>query len=231
MYKGKKILALIPARGGSKGIKDKNIYPLNGKPLISYTINAAKACDYIDDIIVSTDSNEIAEISKEYGANVPFLRPAYLSSDTAKTIDVVFHAILWAKENGHNYDTVVLLQPTSPLRNREDIAKSIEIFFKNGEKSLVSVCEVQDHPILIRSIKNGRLIKLLKTNSTVRRQDFETFYRVNGGIYINKVDYIKEDTSLNDNETPYIMPLERSVDIDTLIDIKIAEIFLNELKQ
>ena len=203
---------------------------MNGKPLISYTIAAAKECDYIDEIIVSTDSNEIAGIAKEYGASVPFLRPAYLSGDTAKTIDAVLHAILWAKENGYIYDVVVLLQPTSPLRCGEDIKKAIELFFENGEVSVVSVCEVQDHPILIRSIKNGKLIKLLNTSSTVRRQDFDTFYRVNGSIYINKANDLDKNTSLNDNEMPYIMPQERSIDIDNLIDIKIAEIYLKQIK-
>ncbi len=230
MFNGKKILALIPARGGSKGIKGKNIYPLNGKPLISYTISAAKECDYIDEIIVSTDSNEIAEVAKEYGASVPFFRPAYLSSDTAKTIDAVLHAVSWTKENGYNYNVVVLLQPTSPLRSGEDIKKSIELFFENGEVPVVSVCEVQEHPILIRSIKDGKLIKLLNISSTVRRQDFDTFYRVNGSIYINKACDLDKNTSLNDNEIPYIMPLERSVDIDTLVDMKIAEIYLKENK-
>ena len=135
MYKNKRILALIPARGGSKGIKDKNIIELCGKPLIAYSIDAAKNSKYIDDILVSTDSEKIAEVAKKYGARVPFLRPYELATDTSTTLDVVLHAIDYVNKEEKKYDTLILLQPTAPLRKTEDIDSAIEKFFLFEEKS------------------------------------------------------------------------------------------------
>ena len=157
MYNDKKVLALIPARGGSKGIKNKNIADLCGKPLISYTIESAKNSKYIDDIVVTTDSRQIAEVSEKYGAEIPFIRPIELAGDTSKTIDAVIHAIDKLNELKRIYDVLVLLQPTQPLRTYEDIDNSIECFFRNDEKSLVSVSLVEDHPLLIRNISNNIL--------------------------------------------------------------------------
>lgn len=228
MYQGKKILALIPARGGSKGIKDKNIYLLNEKPLISYTISAALGCTYIDDVIVTTDSPVIASVSQEYGAKVPFLRPAEMAGDKSKTIDAVLHSVLWLDNNGSQYDILVLLQPTSPLRESIDIKNAIEIFFDNGLLPLASVCEVEDHPVLIRTVQEGRMNKLLDQNSTVRRQDMDKYYRINGAIYINLVKELDRNTSFNDNIIPYIMPRERAVDIDTETDILLAGILMEK---
>ena len=229
MYKEKRILALIPARGGSKGIKDKNIIDLCGKPLISYTIEAAKSSKYIDEIIVSTDSDRIAEISREYGADVPFKRPESLAGDASTTLDVVMHAIGFFREKESALDTLVLLQPTQPLRTSEDIDMAIEKHFLHEEKSLVSVCEVDDNPILIRTLeKDDLLIPLINMGSTCRRQDMPVYYRVNGCIYINKVCEINETTSFNDNELAYVMPQERSIDIDELKDLYLAQYYLNK---
>lgn len=232
MFNNQKILALIPARGGSKGIKDKNIIFLAGKPLIAYSIEAAKYSKYIDDIIVTTDSEKIAEISKQYGASVPFIRPAELATDTSKTIDAVLHAIKTLKTMRKEYDVLVLLQPTQPLRTNNDIDEALEVYYKNKEEGLVSVSFVDDSPLLIRSISNeGKLLNLLSQNSTCRRQDMPEYYKVNGCIYINKIDEINENTSFNDNKVPFIMMKEHSVDIDELSDLWMAEYYLQTDKK
>lgn len=229
MKNNKRIFALIPARGGSKGIPKKNIKPLAGKPLIAYSIEAALGSKYIDKAIVSTDSEEIAHTALHYGADVPFLRPAEYASDQSKTIDAVIHAVKTLRENGDGFDVLVLLQPTQPLRTAEDIDASIELYFERGETSLVSVSAVKDHPVLIRSIDaNGELIPLLHQSSSVRRQDMPPFYRVNGCIYINAVSEIDESLSFNDNRQPYIMPACRAVDIDTMDDFCEAERLINK---
>lgn len=230
MFGKQKILALIPARGGSKGIKDKNIIPLAGKPLIAYSIEAAKKSKYIDNIVVTTDSEKIAEVAKQYGARVPFLRPTELAADTSKTIDAVLHAVKTLTSMGENYNTLVLLQPTQPLRTADDIDRAIELYYKNGENGLVSISPVDDSPLLIRSIgDDGKLINLLSQNSTCRRQDMLDYYKVNGCIYINKIEEIDKNTSFNDNNVPFIMPKEHSVDIDELSDLWMAEYYLKNI--
>ena len=227
MFNTQKILALIPARGGSKGIKDKNIISLAGKPLIAYSIETAKCSKYIDDIVVTTDSEKIAEISKHYGASVPFIRPTELAADTSKTIDAVLHAIKTLKTMGKEYDTLVLLQPTQPLRTYKDVDGAIEEYYKNDREGLVSVSCVNDSPLLIRSInENGKLVNLLSQNSTCRRQDMPEYYKVNGCIYINKTDEIDENTSFNDNRVPFIMRKEHSIDIDEMSDLYLTEYYL-----
>lgn len=227
MYKNKKILAIIPARSGSKGIKNKNIIDLNGRPLISYTIEETKKSKYIDKIVVSTDGEEIANISKKYGAEVPFLRPKELATDKSKSIDAVLHCINELERINQYFDYCILLQPTQPFRKSSDIDEAILSIIENDEESLASVCEVNEHPILMRRIKNNILYSILDCNSTVRRQDFEKIYRVNGAIYINKINKnLNKDTSLNDNKMPYIMSRKNSVDIDTIDDLKLAEVYL-----
>ena len=227
MYGSKKVLALIPARGGSKGIKKKNIVLLDGKPLIAYSIEASLRSKYIDSTVITTDSREIAEIAEKFGGRVPFLRPAELAQDKSKTIDAVLHAIRQLNIKRENYDILVLLQPTQPLRRTEDIDQAIETYFKNGESPLVSVSLVNDHPLLIRSIdEEGTLKPLLSCNSTCRRQDMTVYYRVNGCIYINKIAEINSKVSLNDNEIPFIMARENSVDVDEVVDLAIAEYYL-----
>ncbi len=226
MYKNNRILAIIPARGGSKGIPHKNIIDLCGKPLIYYSINAALKSKYIDYVMVSTDDEKIAEISKEVGAEVPFMRPSELASDTSKTIDAIMHAITELNSIGKSFDTLVLLQPTQPLRTSEDIDGAIEVFFDNNCQSLVSVSEVNDHPILTRTIENGVLHPLLSVSSTCRRQDMPKYYRVNGCIYINPIPSINALTSFNDNIIPYVMGKSHSVDIDELSDLVLAQYFI-----
>lgn len=229
MKNNQKILALIPARAGSKGIKDKNIIDLNGKPLIAYSIQEALKSRYIDKVVVSTDGEEIAEVSKRYGAEVPFLRPEYLAADNSKTIDSMLHCIEELKGMGEHYDYVVLLQPTQPLRLAFHIDEAIEQIIKSEEDGLVSVSKVKDHPILIRTIgEDNHLENLLPGCSTKRRQDFPDYFKVNGAIYINKInDNFNKDTSLNDNSLPYIMDEKYDVDIDELLDLKIAKLLLD----
>lgn len=227
MYNNKRILALIPARGGSKGIKNKNIIDLCGQPLIAYTIKAALASSYIDDVIVSTDSKEIADVAASYGAKIPFLRPAQLAADTSKTIDAVLHAVTAMHNQGSDYDILILLQPTEPLRDTHDIDSAIEAFFTNNYRSLVSVSAVTDAPVLIRQIdENNKCIPLLNTSSTVRRQDMQKYYVVNGCIYINYTADLNKNTSFNDNESAYIMQPSHSVDIDEYSDLYIARYYL-----
>ncbi len=229
MYGNRKILALIPARGGSKGIPHKNIIDLNGKPLIAYTIDSAKKSRYIDNIVVSTDDQNIADVSKKLGAKVPFIRPTYLAADESKTEDVVLHALQYLENNGESYDVLILLQPTQPLRTEDDIDKALELFEKLDEQSVVSISEVSDNPILIRRLgEGGQLEKLLKRSSTCRRQDMEAYYRVNGAIYINRINEISENTSLNDNCIGFLMDRSHSIDIDTYEDLDWARFYLNK---
>lgn len=227
MFKLNRILSLIPARGGSKGIKNKNIIDLEGRPLIAYSIAASLASKYIDKTVVSTDSMEIAKIAKEYGASVPFMRPEKLASDCAKTIEAVIHAINMLEAEGEKFDILILLQPTQPLRTADDIDAAIELFFEKGEFSLVSVSLVEDHPLLIRTVnEDGNLLPLLDEISTCRRQDMKSYYKVNGCIYINRINELSEETSFNDNQIAFIMEANHSVDIDEMKDIYLAEFYL-----
>lgn len=231
MYHNQRILAIIPARGGSKGIPNKNIIDLCGKPLLAYSILAGLDSQYIDSVIVSTDSPQIKDVAVSYGASVPFLRPAEYATDTSKTIDCMRHAIHKLADTGETYDYVVLLQPTQPIRKPEWIDAAIESLINHPEEdSLVSVCPVSEHPILMRTItKEGTLQSLLPMSSTVRRQDFPDVYRVNGSIYINRInDHFNADTSLNDNHLPYYMDEQYSIDIDSYEDLQRAEEYIKE---
>jgi len=226
MYNDKRILAIIPARGRSKGIPHKNIRELCKKPLINYTIEAALKSGYCDCVFVSTDDVEIANIAKKAGATVSFLRPPKLATDTAKTIDAVCYTL--DKLGRENYDILLLLQPTSPLRDSIDIKNAIEFFVNKKIRRLVSISPVNDNPILIRDIdENDNLHPLFRNkSSTLRRQDFPVYYHVNGAIYLNYIDDVTSSLSFNDNSTGFIMKKEHSIDIDDEIDLKIAEFYL-----
>lgn len=230
MYKGKRILAIIPARGGSKGIPSKNIIDIYGKPLIQYSIECANNSKYIDRTIISTDDIKIKEVAESCGGDVPFLRPVELAQDTSKTIDCLVHAVNWLKENGEEYDHLVLLQNTVPLRKGWQVDQAIEKLFESNERSLVSVTEVEENPVLMRTIKeDGTVENMLHINSTVRRQDFPKFYRVDGAIYIQKLDEnFNIETSLNDGKLAYLMEDRYSVDIDTYLDIQKIEYYLEK---
>ncbi len=230
MYNGKSFLALIPARGGSKGIPRKNITEVNDKPLIQYTIDEAKASHYLDKIIVTTDDDEIAAISKRCGAEVPFMRPKKLATDEAKTIDSIIHALEMLEASGERYDYLVLLQPTQPLRKGWHIDEAIELIVHRKEDSLVSISKVKEHPILIRTLDpNGKVKNLFDVNSTVRRQDFPDYYKVNGAIYINRINKgLSKKASLNDNKLAYIMQPEFDLDIDEPEDLALLKYKLDK---
>lgn len=233
MYKNKKILAVIPARGGSKGIPSKNIIEVGGKPLIQYTIDCAKNSKYIDRAIISTDSEEIKKVSIECGGDVPFMRPKELALDTSKTIDCIVHAVDSLKKIGETYDYVMIIQNTVPLRKYWHVDESIEKLINSEERSLVSVTEVEQHPILMRTInEDGTVKNLLPMSSTMRRQDFPKFYKVDGAIAIQKIDEdFNLNTSINDGKLAYIMDSKYSTDIDNYIDIKIIEYYLEKEKE
>jgi len=231
MYKGKNILGLIPARGGSKGLPRKNIKPLLGKPLIAWTIEQALASKYLDKVVVSTDDKEIADVSKKYGAEVPFMRPKELAEDNAKGIDIVLHVIDWLKENDKQkqYDLIMLLQPTSPLRTKEDIDKAIELLFLKEAKAIVSVCEVDHYPLWANTLpKDGCMKNFIRQEiMNKNRQELHIFYRLNGAIYLAYCKYIKQCRCFIGKDTfACIMPKCKSVDIDNEVDFKLAQILI-----
>lgn len=227
----KEILGIIPARGGSKGIPGKNIKLLNGKPLIAYTIEEAIKCDCIQKLIVSTDSSEIAAEAKQFGAEVPFIRPNNLATDTASSIEVVLHAVNWLKEKEcYIPDIVLILQPTSPLRTASDIKNVLIEMINTNADSLASVCEAAAHPFWMKKIEHGKLLPFFETpNSYTRRQDLPEVYQLNGAIYAVKTNVLVEKKSIYGDDTrAYIMPAERSIDIDNMLDWRLAEILLKE---
>lgn len=221
-----KILAIIPARGGSKGIPRKNIKPIAGKPLIAWTIEAALRSRVLDKVVVSTDDDEIADVARNWGAQVPFMRPAELAQDDTPGIEPVLHAL----EQLPGYDAVMLLQPTSPLRSTEDIDSSIALAQRLGAPSIVSVTEANMHPNWMYRLDDGqRLHPLVDEPPILRRQDLPTVYALNGAIYYSRIDRLKENRSFSVNGTSaYIMPAIRSIDIDELIDWKFAELLLED---
>jgi CMP-N-acetylneuraminic acid synthetase len=230
MINGKRILGLIPARGGSKGVPKKNIKSLMGKPLIEYTVNSGKESKYIDHLIVSTDSEEIANVCKNIPVDVPFIRPDYLASDTAKAIGVIKHAIETMEEmDGVVYDLVVYLEPPNPLRIVEDIDTCIEMFEENQPDCVVSVQEAnQFHPILMKQIENDRLKPIWKDEPEgVPRQLYDpTAYMRNGAVYVFRKELIMDDVLYGKDVLPYIMPIERSVCIDDMMDWYVAEAWM-----
>ena len=230
MFKNKKILALIPARGGSKGLPGKNIKEIAGKPLIVWTIQTALQSNWLDKIIVSTDNETIASVSREAGAEVPFMRPKHLANDKAKVIDVVLHAIDWFESQGENYDLLLLLQPTSPLRTVQDIENAIQLLFEKQAKAIISVCENEHPPYWSNTLPADHSMKnFINFDAIKNRQELPTFYRLNGAIYLSEIDYLKQNKGFWGSQTyAYVMPKERSVDIDSLLDFKLAELLLNE---
>ena len=228
MIHGKTVLAIIPARGGSKGLPRKNILPLCGKPLIAWTIHAAKKSRYIDRCIVSTDDLEIAGLAEAFDGDVPFIRPSVYAADDSASSDVILHAIDVLPEK---YDLIVLLQPTSPLRSEVDIDGAIEYYFETRAESIVSVTE-QNHPIEWSFSSNDMKIPLkniIELNSGKRRQDYNKMYKLNGAIYMSGTNtYEKLKSFYSDNTAIYSMDTNNSVDIDTELDFKLAELLIKE---
>lgn len=217
-------LAIIPARSGSKGLKDKNIRLLVDKPLIAYSIAAAKDSCLFSRIMLSTDSFQYANIAKEYGAEVPFLRSQTTSSDSASSWDVVKEVLNEYLKMGIKFDTICLLQPTSPLRQSADIIAGYKEFEAKSADAITSVCVMEHSPLWSMSLPEDLSLEEYRTNMrTVPRQMLKTYYRINGALYIRKVEY-KDDriVILDKREFAYIMERSRSVDIDTYDDFQYA---------
>ena len=218
---GLKVLAIIPARGGSKGLPGKNIIDLCGKPLIAWTIEAARHSRYLDRTILSSDDQEIIAVSSDYKCGVPFVRPPELASDTASSLDVVRHAVRCVA----GYDLVVLLQPTSPLRTAADIDSALEQLVQTNAQGTVSVCRVSEHPhwMFMRD-EHNHLKKFVQKVSAHRRQELPELFIPNGAIYIVRADMIEVSTSLIlDDALAFEMDTLASIDIDNEIDLQIAK--------
>lgn len=227
-----KVLYLITARGGSKGIPGKNTKPLNGKPLIYYTLEVARQLSNDKLICVSTDSEEIANTVKQSGLEVPFIRPAHLATDTAGSDGVIEHALTFYESQNIHPDVLVLLQPTSPFRNAEHVKEALKLFTGN-EDMVVAVKESKANPYftLLEENTDGYLEKSKKLPQAItRRQDSPPVYEINGAIYIINVKAFKQLKSLAKftKLKKYIMSQEASLDLDTLLDWKLAELILNE---
>lgn len=227
------IIGLIPARGGSKGIPGKNIKNLAGKPLIAWTIEAALNSKTCSRLIVSTDNLDIKKIAQDWGAEVPFIRPENLSGDTVESILVAHHAINYLLSEGmQKSDYILLLQPTSPLRDEQDIKNVIDIGQLQQAEAVMSVTECPYNPYKTHTISHQGVLQrfITKTFDNVPRQNLPSVYVENGAVYLNRISsLIEKKTFIPENKTvPYIMPLDRSLDIDTPWDLYLAELILHE---
>ena len=220
------ILALIPARGGSKGIPRKNIRSFCGKPLLQWSIEAALASSCVDQVLVSTDDPEIAEVAMACGAEVPFLRPAVLSSDTAPGIAPVLHAL----EQLPQVSDVLLLQPTSPLRTVADIDSIVALRRQAVRESAVSLTPSAKHPAWMYGLSVDQLLEpLLQLDGAYYRQQLPPAYVLNGAIYLASRSFLlREQAFIAPDTMGYVMPAERSVDIDTLLDWQWAEFLMEQ---
>lgn len=234
MIGDKRLLAVIPARGGSKRLPRKNVLDLAGKPLIVWTIEAALGSKYIDRVIVSTDDEEIAEVSKDFGADVPFMRPTEYATDEAKSVDVVLHLLDQFEVQNEKYEYIILLQPTSPLRTTKNINESIEMLMKRRCDGVVSVSETEHSPFWSNVLPDDDSLSGFLDESIInkRSQDLKKFYRINGAIYLCKSKrLINEKTFfLKDDIYGFKMSREVSVDIDTGIDLDLARLIKNRNK-
>ena len=225
MISGKRVLGLIPARGGSKGIPRKNTIPLAGKPLLAWTIEDARKAKSLDRLVLSSDDAEIIAEAKRWGCDVPFVRPAELAQDTTPGIDPVLHAL----QELPGFDYVVLLQPTSPLRTAEDIEATIGRCAAAGAPACVSVTANKEHPALTFKLGAGdALIPLLpESERKATRQDYPQVYRLSGAVYVARTEWLLQTRTFVTSETvAYVVPAERSVDVDDTMDLLLAETLL-----
>ena len=227
MLSRKTFLAIVPARGGSKRLPRKNVLELSGKPLIAYSIEAALKSKYIDKVVMASDDEEILNISKQFGSDT-IKRPDELASDTATSFDAIKHVL----ENVKEFDYIVLLQPTSPLRNEKHIDEAIKLLESKKADAVVSVCEMDHSPLWSNSLDDSLSMKNFVIDEVLnkRSQDLEKYYRLNGAIYICKTDKLLEEKSfmLKDNIFAYVMDRKSSIDIDDEIDFKIAQFYKEE---
>lgn len=222
-------LAIIPARSGSKGLKDKNIKMLCGKPLMAYSIEAALGSDMFDEVMVSTDSDEYARIAIQYGAKVPFLRSEFASSDAASTWDAVSEVIEMYREIGQDFDTVCVLQPTSPLRKKEHIVEAYGVYDSKNANSVVGVCLTDHSPLWENTLPQDDcmedfLSRFIDEND--RRQDLGDFYRINGAVYICKINNELRFNLYDKSCYAYKMNKKDSIDIDDVDDFDLAEYYM-----
>lgn len=227
MIEGRKVLALIPARGGSKGLPRKNLRSLCGRPLIQWSIDIALACNEIDAVVVSTDDKQIAEVAAAAGAELPFLRPSTLSGDTTSSIEVIIHALDFLENNGRTFDIVLLLEPTSPLREVTDIQLALQRMVDNESAAIVSVCRAgSTHPAFIfRTTSHGRLKPFLSSLPTgLRRQEIETMFYLDGTLYASTVKALQEQRSFyHDDTLAYEVSKWKALEIDDMDDFQMVE--------
>jgi len=231
MKDNKKILAIIPARGGSKGVPKKNIKMLAGKPLIAWTIETALSVPCLDRVVLSTDDRKISETAKQYGADVPFLRPEKIALDDTLDMPVYEHALAWLKDNENfSPDIIVWLRPTAPLRIAQDINNALDILIKKEPDWVRSVCEVEHHPYWMYKLNGGRMesfVDGIQIKNHMRRQLLPPAYRLNGAVEVAWRATILEKKLLYSGVIEaYIMPPDRSIDIDREIDFKLAETYM-----
>ncbi len=223
-----KVLFVITARGGSKGVPRKNIRIVGSLPLIAYKIISAKKCNVEKRVIVSTDDEEIASVSIKYGAEVPFMRPDFLASDTASSVDVIEHAMQWVKENDtQKYDYVCMLEPSSPFASYKDFDSAFELIERSNADTLLGMKEVEVNKVFIHSLdsnnKLSNFYNAIKELKSIRRQDQEKEYTMNGCMYIAKWDYFEKHKLFHsENSVPYIMPEENSIEVDSMYNYKLA---------
>ena len=233
MINKKKILGIVPARIGSKGLRFKNLRKVNNKPLIYWPIIALRKSKYIDKIIVSTDSNKIKNISKSYGAEVPFIRPKNISMDKSKSSDVVIHALKFFSKKKINYDFFIMLEPTSPLTDFKDVDNAIEKFYKNSKKynSAISIAEnISGHPnFCIKIKKNNTIEPFFKNFKTLRRQSLGKLYFYCGNFYISKVStFLKKKSFYHNRSLPIISDKIKAFEIDDQVDLKIVDLIMKK---
>lgn len=225
MIGGKRVLALVPARAGSKGLPDKNIRPLGGKPLLAWPIEAARASALVDEVVLSTDSEKFAEIGRTHGARVPFLRPASLASDTAPSIDFMLHALDRLEAEGERFDYLLLLEPTSPLTDADDIDRALRALHAAGEgaDALVGVTALETvHPaFMVRMGEDGAIAPYQSESfgALPRRQDLDPVYSLDGSLYVSTVEALRRERGFCHQRTiGLVMPRYKSFEVDDLVD-------------
>lgn len=229
-----KNIAIIPARSGSKGLVNKNIKLLNGKPLIAYAIDAAIKSNMFEEVFVSTDSDEYADIARKYGASVPFMRSLETAGDSSSSWDVVREVLRKYKEIGKEYDTISLLQPTSPLRRAADIIKGYELMVRKNANAIVAVCETDHSPLWCNVLPEDLSMQEFFPDGVLNkpRQKLPIYYRINGALYVVKTNMLKGDFDLYNNKCyAYIMDKKYSIDIDDELDFQMAQLIMQSLEQ
>lgn len=237
MINGKSVIAIIPARGGSKGLPGKNIKKLCGKPLIAWSIEAGLGSQYIDEVMVTTDSEEIARVAREFGASVPFMRPTELASDTSTSMDAIKHALDFYENKLHkSFDYIVLLEPTSPLRVKEDIDNAIERLLENPPATaVVGICktESQNPAFLVKKNINNFLVGYENADMKIlRRQDISDVYFFEGSVYVSHTDTLRtKNTFYHENTLGYEFPKWKSIEIDDLDDFIMVEALMQQKRK